>query len=357
MNTLNYIGCKKTLCKNIIDICTSEIPEDTSEMIFFDLFAGTGIVGFNMKNIFKSIHSNDLEYYSFVINNALLKCNYSDKLQEIINEFNGFNSDLSDDEFEDIDYLIYNNYSPNESCERMFFSNQNAIKSDKIRYYLDSLLETNVVNQSEFYFLLASLLVSIDKVANTSCVYGAYLKKFKKSALKDLYVEPIHTETNIKTDSNKIYNEFAEKIDIVCDLLYMDPPYNQRQYSANYSPLNYIALYNNTLEIKGKTGLIKDYNKSDLCSKIKAVDSFKYIIDNSKCKYILLSYNNEGIIPFDDMKKIMLSKGDTTLYKIKYKKFKAQQSVDDNFVYEYLWLCNCLKNEGEFNQYEKNLIS
>lgn len=357
MNTLNYIGCKKTLYKNIIDVCYSNIDKsDISNMSFFDLFAGTGIVGFNMQHIFKCIYSNDLEYYSFVINNALLKCNYSNKLQTIIDEFNDFSAEYYDEEFEKIPYLIYNNFSPTSECERMFFTNENAIISDKIRFYINSLYEGGTLNQNEFYFLLASLLVSIDKVANTSCVYGAYLKKFKKSALKKIHVEPIHTKTNVDIDQNKINNEFAEKINIECDVLYIDPPYNQRQYSANYSPLNYIALYKDDIELTGKTGLIKDYNKSDMCSKVRAVDSFQSIIKNAKCKYIILSYNNEGIIPFKIMKKILINKGKTILYKIKYKKFKAQYIVKEKYVYEYIWFCNCYIKDGSFIEIEKNLL-
>lgn len=358
MKTLNYIGCKKTLYKNIISLCQSKIP-DFNKMIFLDLFAGTGIVGFNMQEFCKSVSSNDLEYYSFIVGSALLKCNYSDKLQEIINECNEFNGDLEDEEFEEIPYLVYKNFSPNDECKRMFFTNENAIKCDKIRYYLNSLLEGETLSKNEFYFLLASLLVSIDKVANTSCVYGAYLKKFKKSALKEVVLEPIHTKTDINIEENNVTNEFAEKLiekdSTVYDVLYMDPPYNQRQYSANYSPLNYIALYDEDIELKGKTGLIKDYEKSDLCSKVKAVDSFKHIIDNAKCKYIILSYNNEGIIPYDLMKEIMMSKGKTTLYKIQYKKFKAQKSVEEKFVYEYLWLCRCGKG-GKFSEIETELL-
>lgn len=358
MKTLNYIGCKKTLYKNIISLCQSKIP-DFNKMIFLDLFAGTGIVGFNMQEFCKYVSSNDLEYYSFIVSSALLKCNYSDKLQEIINECNEFNDDIEDEEFEEIPYLVYKNFSPNDECERMFFTNENAIKCDKIRYYLNSLLEGETISKNEFYFLLASLLVSIDKVANTSCVYGAYLKKFKKSALKEMILEPLHTKTDINIEENNVTNEFAEKLmekdSTVCDVLYMDPPYNQRQYSANYSPLNYIALYDEDIELKGKTGLIKDYEKSDLCSKVKAVDSFKHIIDNAKCKYIILSYNNEGIIPYDLMKKIMMSKGKTTLYKIQYKKFKAQKSVEEKFVYEYLWLCRCGKG-GKFSEIETELL-
>lgn len=107
-----------------------------------------------------------MEYYSYVINYALLKCSYSENIKKHIENCN---------KLEMTEGLIYNNFSPTISCEIMFFTNNNARKTDAIREYLNKQLELNEITQEEFYFLLASLLVSVDKVANTSCVYGAHI--------------------------------------------------------------------------------------------------------------------------------------------------------------------------------------
>ena len=87
MNTLNYIGCKKTLLNTIVHIIKTNIS-DLSNREFADLFAGTGIVGFTFNSLCKKVISNDLEYYSFIIINGLLKCKYSTKLEKLINELN-----------------------------------------------------------------------------------------------------------------------------------------------------------------------------------------------------------------------------------------------------------------------------
>ena len=331
MNTLNYIGSKHTLCSTILDIVKKELG-NIKLLSFIDLFAGTGTIGYNFQDYVAKCGANDLELYSFVINKALLKCNYSEKLQSIIDNCNKLTN---------IQGLIYSNYSENDNCERMFFSNDNASKCDAIRLHINELLMTEYISEFEYNFLLASLLVSIDKVANTSCVYGAYLKKYKTSALKPLKMVPIHTKTNINTTANNVFNMKAETLCLdetnSYDIVYMDPPYNQRQYSANYSPLNYIAQYDPNIVLTGKTGLIENYNKSDFCSKVKVKHAFASLLDGLKCKYMFISYNNEGLIDYEDMK-IMLSKyGKVKLYKIPYKKFKAQMSVDIDTVYEYLW--------------------
>jgi adenine-specific DNA-methyltransferase len=348
MNTLNYIGCKNTLYNTLLEVCKDNI-NDISSKTFMDLFAGTGIVGYNMQKYFKNCSSNDLEYYSYIINYALLICNYSENISKIIDECN---------KLDKINGLIYLNFSPNDKCERMFFTNDNARKADAIRVFIQKKLDDNIISKNEFNFILASLLVSIDKVANTSCVYGAYLKKFKPSSLKNLIIVPIHTKTDINPD-NKVFNELAEKFSEpnsqFYDVVYMDPPYNQRQYSANYSPLNYIAHYNKDIVLNGKTALIDGYNKSNFCKKTEVKKSFEKLINGINCNILIISYNNEGLLSVDEFKQILLKKGFVKLYKIQYSKFKAHQNVEKKYVEEYLWVIDTSKSIN-FLEIEYELI-
>jgi len=255
-----------------------------------------------------------------------------------------------------VEGLIYENFSPTATCERMFFTNNNAKKADSIRQHLSSVFESGKITEKEFYFLLASLLVSIDKVANTSCVYGAYLKEFKKTALKNVFLQPIHTRAEL-TQENNVYNGLAENFAAPegnhYDVMYMDPPYNQRQYSANYSPLNYIAHYNNDIVLKGKTALIDNYNKSDFCKKTEVKKAFTELINGVKCNHLIISYNNEGLLSTEEFKNILLKRGHVKLYKIQYSKFKAQVGVEKKFVEEYLWVVDTTK-KGETVD-EKNI--
>ena len=328
MNTLNYIGSKKTLCPTIVDIISREIGDTLRTKSFVDMFAGTGSIGFRFQDIVNVCIANDLEYYSFVINNALLKCNYSSKLKHLIDDCQML---------EGIDGLVFQNYSTNDECERMFFSNENARKCDSIRQHIEQLKLDSIITVEEYYFMLASLLVAVDKVANTSCVYGAYLKQFKASALKQLVLVPIHSRIDLDTEKNSVYNMRAEELCVSADIAYIDPPYNQRQYSANYCPLNYIAKYDVSINLTGKTGLIENYNKSDFCSKVRVKGAFTHLLDNTKCRYIFISYNNEGLVKYEELVELFSTYGALKLYKIPYKKFKAQLSVEGDTVFEYLW--------------------
>jgi adenine-specific DNA-methyltransferase len=317
-----------------------------------DLFSGTGVVGFNMLNRFKNCSANDLEYYSYIINCALLQCEYSEQIQKIINECNKLHP---------MEGLIYNNFSPTPTCERMFFTNENAKKTDAIRQYIEFKFKTLAITEKEYIFVLASLLVSVDKIANTSCVYGAYLKQFKPSASKELHVQPIHKRFEItETENNLVYNtlseSFADANGVYHDVVYMDPPYNHRQYSANYSPLNYIALYNEKVVLKGKTALIENYNKSNFCKKSEVKNTFEYLINGIKCHYLIISYNNEGLLSMDDFKQILLQKGLVKLYKIQYNKFKSNKSVDTKYVEEYLWFIDTTKKSEDIIEIDIEMI-
>lgn len=344
--TLNYIGSKKSLLDfidNVLIKVNKKLNKDN--ITFFDGFAGTGIVGkyFNNKYNYISI-ANDLEYYSYIINYSNLKVNYTDKLKNLIEKLNKLEKPKSNDNL-----LITNNYSPAGELNRMFWTIDNSNKADAIMEYLINLKNKNEIDNDEYIFLVSSLIISMDKVANTASVYEAYLKQFKKTAQNIFELKPVHINRNINNiDNNRVYNLDINNVilDNDIDIVYLDPPYNARQYGSNYNCLNYIAKYNKDLELYGKSGLIKNYNKSKYCSKQFAKNTFEELINNIKSKYILISYNNEGIIKQQDFINILKTKGKTTLYKKLYKKFKSSINQEDEKVYEYLYLCQVNKKGG-----------
>ena len=210
----------------------------------------------------------------------------------------------------------------------MYFSEYNAKKCDAIRTAIEDWLACGKITKNEYFFLLGSLINSIDKCANTASVYGAFLKKLKKSALKEMKLTPLPIMQG--TVECKVYNEDISELikNVSGDILYLDPPYNARQYCSNYHMLETIARYDNP-EIKGKTGL-RNYSeqKSVFCMKNKVADAFADLIKNAKFKYIFLSYNNEGIMSFDTIEKIMRKHGKYKVYMQQYRRFKADNARD-----------------------------
>ncbi len=316
---MNYIGSKNKLSSFITTTVFNVVGNNLSQKTLCDLFAGTGIVGRTFKNDVKQVISNDLEYYSFVLNKNYIENNKAINYLSLINNLNLLNGTNG---------FIFDEYSQNGIANRLYFSEFNGKKIDAIRLEIEQWKLSKKISSPVYYFLLASLLESADKVANTASVYGAYLKKIKKSAQKNIVLEPaIFTLDNNK---HKVYNEDSNTLikKIEGDILYLDPPYNARQYGANYHLLNTIAKHN-TFTPKGKTGL-PSYNKSNYCSKTMALASFDDLIKNANFKHIFLSYNNEGLMSEIEIKTIMKKYGKYSLATTNYQRFKADKTANRN---------------------------
>ena len=316
---MNYIGSKYKLSDFISSSVKSIVGDDLSGKIFCDLFAGTGVVGRNFKKEVKKVISNDMEFYSYVLNK-----NYIENHEFLDNEI--YIKELNETNGEE--GFIFNEYSENGKANRLYFSEHNGKKIDAIRTKIELWKTEKKISSALYYFLLASLLESADKVANTASVYGAFLKKIKKTAQKELILEPAIFEIN--SHSHEVYNEDSNLLikKIEGDILYLDPPYNAREYGANYHLLNTIAKYDNFTP-KGKTGL-RDYSKSAFCKKKEVEKSFDDLIKNANFKYIFLSYNNEGIMSSETIKKILSNYGKYDLLTTEYQRFRADKKENRN---------------------------
>jgi len=328
---LNYIGSKFKLASFIKEEIFKVVKGDMSQKVFCDIFAGVGEVGKIFKQEVKQVISNDIEYYSYVLNKNYIE-NYKDisKKDEYIDMLNDL--DLIDNG------IIYKNYCMGSGSGRQYFSDYNGKKIDTIRVKIKELWEEKNIEDDLYYLLLASLLESSDRVANTTSVYGSFLKQIKKTALEDFIL--IASTYKYSTNTHKVYNEDSNELikKIEGDILYLDPPYNIRQYGANYHILNTIALYD-SFTPKGITG-VRDYIRSDYCKKNVVHEKFESLIKDAQFKYIFLSYSNEGIMSEVDIKEIMLKYGKYTLIKKEYKRYRANSDSSKNYksgnTYEYL---------------------
>jgi adenine-specific DNA-methyltransferase len=327
---MNYIGSKLTLLPFLEQVFRQ--VADGDEKVFCDLFAGTGAVGRHFKGLGLQVIANDIQYYAYVLNKAYLELNEPPAFTQLHGVYKDeikTHRSLFDDPVQEVLAFINNlpgmagfltnHYSP--AGERSYYTVENAQKADAIRQAIESWLIGGLISEQEYFYVLCSLLEAIDQVANTASVYGAYLKQFKASATKPLRLKPLELKNHVP--GCKAWNRDANDLihEIECDVLYLDPPYNHRQYGANYHVLETIAAYDSP-QLTGVTGM-RAYPKSSYCRQDAARPAMEQLIRAARARHILVSYNDEGVMSLEDIQELLHLRGEPKLFQTNYNRFKA----------------------------------
>lgn len=325
-----YLGNKFKLLKFIEYIINKECGSFES---FCDIFAGTGVVGAFFNDDKKKIISNDLLYSNFVSLSTFLK---GDNL----------NIELLAKKINRLNKLKPNgvNYFSSHFGQR-YFTDYNARKIGIIREKIEEMAE----NREEKMALISSLIYAVDKVANTVGHYDAYRKLLDCTEEVRLLLPDIEYK---RINKNEVYCEDANKLieKIRCDILYLDPPYNSRQYCDTYHLLENLALWEKP-PVFGKAGKMDRSNlKSAYCYK-NATDFFEDLTRKANCKHILVSYNNTGEskgersnarISDEKIIEILKKKGRVKIYKHPYKAYTAGKGETKNHM-ERVFYCKVLQ--------------
>lgn len=325
-----YLGNKYKLLGFIEDIVNEKC---NGFNVFCDIFAGTGVVAerFNNKNI--KVIANDLLASNYIPLKTFLGISNID-FTEIEKKINLLNA---------IEATEDNYFSMNFG--QTYFTLENARKIGAIREKIDELTS----DENEKAVLITSLLYAVDKVANTVGHYDAYRKKMDSIQLLHLLVPDFEVENNV---NNEIYKEDANHLirKIYCDVLYIDPPYNSRQYSDAYHLLENLVTWNKP-PVHGKAKKMdRSHIKSNYCLQ-SAPKIFADLIANANCKHILLSYNNTGEskdgrsnarISDEQIINILKSRGEVEIFERDYKAFSTGKSETDGNI-ERVFYCKVTK--------------
>jgi adenine-specific DNA-methyltransferase len=341
-----YLGSKTKLLNKIVEVVENECTNVNS---FLDLFSGTGVVGetFNKKNI--SVSFNDTlisNYYSYV---AWFGNEYVNEelIETILKKYNCLTIES--------DNYVSLNFSDT------FFSKENCRKIGFIRQDIENRYLNKEINDREKAILVTSLLMSMDKIANTVGHYDAYRKKGNLD--KDLIIYNLQLP-DIKVNSNNLVfcedaNELVKKVK--ADVVYIDPPYNSRQYCDAYHLLENIAEWKQPEVI----GVARKYNREEKKSKYSLRSAPRYfseMIENIDARYILVSYNNMGekgasrsnakISDFEILNALS-KKGRVIEFSEDYQAFTTGKSIIENHK-ERLFLCIVGKQDSKV-QLNKNI--
>ncbi len=331
INNRRYLGNKYKLLPFIKRVVDTECRNIESVA---DIFAGTGAVSSAFVDD-QIIITNDLMYSNYI-------CNYA--------WFSGqsYNPQVV------IDYVVKYNQLENlednymsENFGNTYFSIEDCLRIGFIREDIENNFKSGKINKRERAILITSLLYAMDKIANTCGHYDAYRKNVKFEKSLELFVPLAKVQNN---ENNLCFNMDANDLvkNIYADLVYIDPPYNSRQYCDAYHLLENVALWQKP-EVHGVARKMDRKNmKSQYCTK-NATLVFEQLINDINARYILFSYNNmetkgndrsNAKIADSDIMRILNNKGEVKVFEEDYKPFTTGKS-DIKGNKERLFLCEC----------------
>lgn len=340
---MRFIGSKAKLLKNIETVISENA--DGNEEIFCDIFSGTGSVARYFKPRYEII-SNDTLHFSYVIQKATIENNYTPEFSKLrsIGIRDPFRfleeTQIQILDYNDDHYFITKNYTPHGSCERMYLSNKNAARIDFVRNTIEAWKIEGLLHELEYYYLLAGLIEGVPSVSNITGTYGAYLKYWDKRAFKDLELARLDVFNNRKhnTSYNRDANDLIGELD--GDILYLDPPYNSRQYAPNYHLLETISKYDYP-KIHGITGTRPCNSvKSSFCVKSEVADAFEDLVSRANFSNIVMSYSTDGLMTAGEIEKILKKYGieeSYKMYSVPYRQYMSKKTLQKEYLYEYIF--------------------
>ncbi len=222
--------------------------------------------------------------------------------------------------------FIAQHYTPAGSSGRehgrMYFTPENGAALDTVRERIAAWAARGAIDRRREQLLLATLIKAADRVANTTGVYASFVKSWQPNAVKPLRLRPIRaTPAAGRGDGGctAFRGRAAELVERLgsLDLLYLDPPYNERQYPGYYHLPELLAVgWFPPPALRGKTGLIPDEDRrSDWCSRNRCEGALREVLLRADARHVLLSYNDEGLLPPERIEQILRETGDADTYR------------------------------------------
>jgi len=341
-----YIGNKRKL----LDLIFKAVKlTGLTNGTFLDLFAGSGVVSRLAKTLGFQVVCNDWEPFAKEYNSAFIVPNKMPPFKILggcENAYRMLNALKPIEGYFATYYAPRDDRHPDIQRERMFFTHSNAAKIDAIREEIELWGKTGMLTGIEKSVLLASLVYSVSYVSNTSGVFKGFHCGWGGKTGTALYriksdirmVPPVLFKSAI--DAHRVCcadaADLAERIK--ADIAYVDPPYNQHQYGANYHVLNTVVLWdkppvNRRVLIGQKTvnkaAIRRDWRtlrRSKYCYRQTAKREFENLIRKIRAKYILVSYSTDGIIPIEEMTGLLKGCGTLSILEKKYKRYRVSST-------------------------------
>lgn len=347
---IRYIGSKEKLINFLQEVIFEEFKND--KINFFDGFAGSTFVSkYCQENFNWNITLSDISKYTEILASRLNISNCSIeviKLAENLQYQSGIIGVISKEFSLNGIPSTYTEEFFKLNGSRGFFTEEVGNKIDNMRNTALSLYKDNKINKDELNLILMVTIAFADKNANTTSVYGAYLKnqnrepKYIKEDFFKLLIEESYKKLNKVNFISGSIIESLNKIEKM-DVIYLDPPYNTRKYESNYHILNYITNVEFTaseIKLNSKTGLPLNTTENLFGSKKGTRVIFEDMIKLAvkKSNYVFISYSTDGELSVNEVVDICNKYNIIcqVFYK-DYKRFKASNNDNNKELKEVIF--------------------
>lgn len=341
---MRYIGNKTKLVPFLLDTL-GELGVCPGEAC--DPFSGTASVGRALKSAGWRVHSGDLMAASYAYQVARVELDRTPRFSGSIAGGGRGRRHLSYkavlrvlESLPPAPGFVTEHYTPagedGREHGRMYFTPENGAAIDTVRERIADWQSAGMIDRARQQLLLATLIQAADRVANTTGVYASFVKSWQPNASRLIELRPIRP-TVPPADSALGCSAFLGRAEALLgragavDLLYLDPPYNERQYPGYYHLPELLAQgWDPPPELRGKTGLIPDEGlRSDWCRRGRCEAALTSVLDAADARHILLSYNDEGLLPADRIEDAFREAGDPDSFRMFTRGYRRYRSDSD----------------------------
>ena len=344
---MRYIGNKTRLLPFLLEGMEELGVEGT---VACDPFAGTASVGRALKQRGWRVHSGDVMALSHALQVARV----------VLDETPGFPAGIDETgrsrrgakpvsqrrvmdvlgSLAPVHGFVSEHYSPAGAAARvhgrMYFTPDNAGAIDAIRGQISDWSRTGRVGPDAAQLLIAALIQAADRVANTTGVYASFVKSWQPNALRPLDLRSLRpTPPPVRSAAGCTAHRGPATATLrragAVDLVYLDPPYNERQYPGYYHIPELLARgWDPEPALRGKTGLIPDEDlRSDWCRRGRCEQALSEVLAQADARHVLLSYNDEGLISSDRIEEILRAHGEADSYRRLGRGYRRYRSDSD----------------------------
>ncbi len=302
---VRYLGSKASTLAELQRLILSRVRGGS----FCDPFGGIGSVGSAFKGLGFEVHTGDVLTFAHCFQTARIVMNRSPRPTGALRA--AFDMRTTEDMIDALRQAkpVHAWLHREFSARRQYFTPENAAEIDGTRRALEGWRRDGLTDQRTDLYLRACLIEAVDRVANTAGTYYAHLKRWTPKALKpfDLRaIEPVQGSAGCSASLTDARDLVASRH---FDVLYLDPPYNARDYAGYYHLPETLAT--------GRRP--RPYGASGVDAAPRPVSAFTRpreaeaamveLVGRARCNLMVVHYSDDGLIRPSQMRALLRSFG------------------------------------------------